>query len=83
METFKGGKGGSGLFRNSGLLFGTGVVSTCPATDQSFFCKFSRVFNLIMMVFTLMFLVVMIYIIFTGKSGLFGGAVKSAMRMGK
>jgi hypothetical protein len=38
-----------------GLGLGVGAVAmnTCPATDMSLFCQFSRFFQVIMMIFTL------------------------------
>ncbi len=80
-EHFKGGRGGSGGFLSrSGFLFGTGVVSSCPPDNTSFFCRFSRVFNLIMMVLTLALIGYFIYALLTSKTSFFGGALRSIKR---
>ena len=78
MELFKGSSGGSsgGLLSNAGFGFGTGVVMGCKAEDDTFFCKFARVFNIIMMAIVLLVIASIIYGLVTKKTSLFGGAMK-------
>lgn len=78
MEGFKG-RSGRSMLSNSGFVFGAGSINTCPPTDTSFYCKFSRVFSLIMMVLTLSFIAYFLYSLVGLKFGkksplrLFGG----------
>lgn len=82
LERFKGGRGGSGgsILDRSGFVFGTGVLNSCPSEDKSFFCQFSRVFNVIMMVLTLAFIAYFAYALLTSKTRFFGGALRSIKR---
>jgi len=63
------GIGGSGIFGN--LVAGS--VVQCPASDQSFFCQFSKFFDFIIMVIVLCVIVYFIYQIFVSFSGKKGG----------
>ena len=78
MEQFRGGKSGSnGLLSNMGFGVGTGVVMGCKPEDTSFFCRFARIFQMIMMTIALLLVAAFIYGLVSGKVSLFGGAVKS------
>ena len=54
--------GGGGVM-GSGVFGHFGSINQCPANNDSFFCKFSRIFSMIMMVFTLLFIVFIVYTI--------------------
>ena len=58
-----GGGGGSGSF-GSGLGLGVGAVAvnTCPIENQTFFCQFSRIFQMITWVFTILVFMYIAYI---------------------
>jgi len=57
-QGFKGTSSGAGL----GFGLGLGTINTCTMEDTSFFCQFSRIFQMIMWVFTLLFIGYLIYI---------------------
>ena len=85
MEAFKakggrsrGGSGG-GILSNTGLGFGFGTIMSCPADDTSFYCRFSRIFNIITMVIALLVIGFLIYGLVTSKASLFGGASNTLM----
>jgi len=40
------------------------TISSCPANDQSFYCKFVRWFNMFKMVLFIIFVIVMIYFLY-------------------
>ncbi len=79
--------GGRGLFGSSGsgssglggFVFGTGVGIRCPADDTSFFCRFSKVFNFIMMIIVLIVIGYLIYT-FVGVPKFRGGAVQTLFK---
>ncbi len=78
MEQFRGGKSGvGGLLSKSGFGFGNGVIMGCKPEDTSFFCRFARIFQIIMMTIALLIVAAFIYGLVSGKASLFGGAVKS------
>jgi hypothetical protein len=57
----------SSIIGTGGGIMGTGVfghfgsINQCPADNTSFFCQFSRIFSMIMMVLTLLFIVFILY----------------------
>ena len=55
---------GSGM---PGLGMGVGAVSvnTCASTDNSFFCQFSRIFQMITTILTTLLLLFFVYVIFS------------------
>lgn len=63
-----------------GFTFGSGILMKCDANDTSFFCKFSRIFQIIMMVVFLLILGVIIYSIFARKNNYFGGAFAKVVK---
>ncbi len=77
--------GGRGLFGNGsgssgpGFGFGTGVSIRCPADDTSFFCRFSKIFNFIMMIIVLGVIGYLIYT-FVGVPKFRGGAVQTLFK---
>jgi hypothetical protein len=84
MEAFKGrgrsGSVGSSILANSGFLFGTGAFTTCPADDTSFYCRFTRIFNMILMIITLAFITFLIYTFLKYGAGALTGGAKSPMK---
>jgi preprotein translocase subunit SecY len=50
----KGGSSGGGFGSGVGLVTGAVAVNTCPIDNQTFFCQFSRVFQMITWVFTIL-----------------------------
>ena len=50
-----------------GLGMGVGAVSvnTCASTDNSFFCQFSRIFQMITTILTTLLLLFIVYVIFS------------------
>jgi hypothetical protein len=48
-----------------GMGVGAVAVNTCPSTDNSFFCQFSRIFQIITTVLTTLLLFWVVYIIFS------------------
>lgn len=54
----------------------------CTSEDDSFFCKFARFFQIVMMVIGLLLVVCVIYVVAKGgASALFGGARLSSKYM--
>lgn len=49
-----------------GMLGGVGgtTLTTCPATDQSFYCKFVRGFNIFRMVLAIIIFLVLLYFVY-------------------
>jgi hypothetical protein len=45
---------GSGLSTGLGLVGGAVSVNTCPIENQTFFCQFSRIFQMITWVFSIL-----------------------------
>jgi hypothetical protein len=41
------------------------TLTTCPSTDQSFYCKSVRWFNMFKMVLFIIFVIIMIYFLYT------------------
>jgi len=60
----RGGSSGSGGGFGSGLGLVTGAVAvnTCPIENQTFFCQFSRIFQMITWVFTICLFLFIAYI---------------------
>ncbi len=88
MEAFKakiggGSGGGGGILSNTGFGLGFGTLMSCPAEDTSFYCRFTRIFNIIMMVIVLAVIGSVIYGLLTSRTSLFGGAMKSIRMIGK
>ena len=56
--------GGGGFGSGSGLGLGVGAVAvnTCPIENQTFFCQFSRIFQMITWVFTICIFLYIAYI---------------------
>jgi len=48
-----------------GMGVGALSVNTCPSTDNSFFCQFSRIFQMITTVLTTLLLLWVVYVIFS------------------
>lgn len=48
-----------------GMGVGALAVNTCPSTDNSFFCQFSRIFQMITTVLTTLLLLWFVYVIFS------------------
>ena len=53
---------GSGLSTGLGLVGGAVSVNTCPVENQTFFCQFSRIFQMITWVFTICIMLYIAYI---------------------
>lgn len=49
-----------------GMLGGVGgtTLTTCPAGDQSFYCKFVRGFNIFRMIIAIILFIVLIYFLY-------------------
>jgi hypothetical protein len=49
-----------------GMLGGVGgtTITSCPATDQSFYCKFVRMFNIIKMIIAIIVFAVLLYFLY-------------------
>ena len=56
------GAGASNFLSNSGGMFHTGAITSCPANDMSFFCQMSRWFNILIMVLVVLALVYIAYV---------------------
>jgi hypothetical protein len=72
------GSGGGGFGSGLGLVTGAVAVNTCPIENQTFFCQFSRIFQMITWVFTICIFLYIAYIFLSiyvfskrGKSRLF------------
>jgi hypothetical protein len=82
MELFRGstssGAVGSALLGGIGASGSSGILMACPSNDTSFFCQFSRIFKIIMMVVSLLAIVYIAYAFFIAKKAPFslGGARK-------
>jgi hypothetical protein len=50
-----------GATPNLGLGVGAVALNTCPSTDNSLFCQFSRFFQVVMMLVTLAIVVYFVY----------------------
>jgi hypothetical protein len=64
--------GGTGIGPYLGLGVGAVSVNSCTTSDTSFFCQFSRIFQMIMWVFTLLFIAWVLFTIIPpmlGKRG--------------
>ena len=48
-----------------GMGVGAVAVNTCPSTDNSFFCQFSRIFQMITTFLTTLLLFWFVYVIFS------------------
>ena len=48
-----------------GMGVGSLAVNTCPSTDNSFFCQFSRIFQMITTFLTTLLLFWFVYVIFS------------------
>jgi hypothetical protein len=57
-----GGGGGGGLGTGLGLGVGAVAVNTCPIDNQTWFCKFSRIFQVISWIFTILLFIYIAYI---------------------
>jgi hypothetical protein len=53
---------GGGLGSGLGLGVGAVAVNTCPIENQTFFCQFSRIFQMISWVFTILVFMYIAYI---------------------
>ena len=78
MARSKSGSGNSDLSTGLGLVSGAVAVNTCPIENQTFFCQFSRVFQMITWVFSILVFMYIAYIFLTvyvfskrGRSRLF------------
>ena len=59
----KGGSSSGGGFGSGvGLVTGAVAVNTCPIDNQTFFCQFSRVFQMITWVFSILVFLYIAYI---------------------
>lgn len=49
-----------------GMLGGVGgtTLTTCPSSDQSFYCKFVRGFNIFRMIIAIILFIVLIYFLY-------------------
>ena len=56
------GAAASNFLSNSGGMFHTGAITSCPANDMSFFCQMSRWFNILIMVLVVLALVYIAYV---------------------
>jgi hypothetical protein len=69
---------GSALLGGIGSSGSSGTFMACPSSDTSFFCQFTRIFKIIMMIVSLLAVGYIIYAFFIAKSSprFFGGMVK-------
>ncbi len=68
---------GSALLSGFGSSASSGTFIQCPPEDSSFFCQFTRIFKIIMMIITLIGIVLIAYYFFIAPKsgrGFFGGA---------
>lgn len=56
------GGGGGGFGSGLGLVTGAVAVNTCPIENQTFFCQFSRIFQMITWVFSILVFMYIAYI---------------------
>ena len=82
MEYFRGASTGakaigSAVLGGIGSSASSGTMTACPTNDTSFFCQFTRIFKIIMMVVSLFAVAYIVYILFFAKSPrFFGGMAK-------
>ena len=66
------GSGSSGLFQGIGAQLVGGTINTCPADNDSWFCKFSRAFQILAWIVTIILIFVLIWalvpVLFGSKS---------------
>ena len=62
LEMAKWTKGGSG-FPSIGFGVGAVAVNTCPSTDESLFCQFSRAFQIFTSIVTIVIVLYVVYIL--------------------
>jgi len=64
---------GGGLGSGLGLVTGAVAVNTCPIENQTFFCQFSRIFQMISWVFSILVFLTIAYffikVFFFSKGG--------------
>jgi hypothetical protein len=48
-----------------GMGVGAVAVNTCPSTDNSFFCQFSRIFQMITTILSTLLLLWLVYVVFS------------------
>jgi hypothetical protein len=48
-----------------GMGVGAVAVNTCPSTDNSFFCQFSRIFQIITTILSTLLLLWLVYVVFS------------------
>jgi hypothetical protein len=91
MEAFRGSRSsgngtgmamiGSALLSGFGSSASSGTFVQCPPEDSSFFCQFTRIFKMIMMIVTLIGIVLIAYYFFIAPKsgrGFFGvGGIRS------
>lgn len=56
------GRDKSGLLSNVHLMGGSVSTNICSSEDKSFYCKFTRAFNIMMMSMTILFILYFIYL---------------------
>jgi hypothetical protein len=61
MARGSGGGGGGGFGSGLGLGVGAVAVNTCPIENQTLFCKFSRIFQVISWIFSIFVFVAIAY----------------------
>jgi len=54
--------GASNFLSNSGGMFHTGVLNSCPANDMSFFCQMSRWFSILMIIIAVLVIIYLAYV---------------------
>jgi len=63
MAKRSGSRSGSGLdFPNLGLGVGAVALNTCASTDNSLFCKVSRIFQIISWIFSVLIILFFVYV---------------------
>ena len=53
---------GASALSNSGGMFHTGVLNSCPANDMSFFCQMSRWFSILMIIIAVLVIIYLAYV---------------------
>jgi hypothetical protein len=96
MEAFRGGRNsgngngtgmamiGSALLSGFGSSASSGTLIQCPPEYSSFFCQFTRIFKMIMMIVTLIGIVLIAYYFFIAPKsgrGFFGGVRSRGFRL--
>jgi hypothetical protein len=56
------GAAASNFLSNSGGMFHTGVLNSCPANDMSFFCQMSRWFSILMIIIAVLVIIYLAYV---------------------